>query len=167
MRAALPFIYQLAVASLHVPMLTFFSADLAYWLARYIGASTTGPQQFYSDHLLLLAGITGVVVGYVVCESVGSTSGLWVCIPALFVLGLRVAIWRSGGSVLFHGSVIDHFVTADCQIQSWHDVGFSTRCDDKTLLMPLMLGCFGYSLGAAIQVFKAQKLRSRLRPTQL
>src|SRR5579859_179794 len=163
MRAALAFIAQLAVASLAVPMLTFFSADLGYWLARYVSASVS-PPQFYSDHLFSLTSVTGLFLGYLVCESISSRSAIWVWIPALFALCLRVAVWRSGGSVLFHGSVIDHFITADCQIQSWHEVGFSTRCADKTLLMPLILGCVAYSVGAAIQMLNALRLRSRLRP---
>ena len=154
------------MASLVVPMLTFFSTDVRYWLARYIGSYVTSPQQFYSNHLLLLAGMTGVAVAYVVCESISSKSALWIWIPAVLALAVRIFVWRSSGSVLFHGSVMDHFVTADCQIQSWNEVGFSTRCADKTLLMPLIVGCVGYSVGAAIQAFKARRLRSRLRPTQ-
>ena len=140
MRSALAFICHLAIALLATPMVTFFSAALAYWVTRYIGSAATSSQQFYSDHLLLLASVSGLLLGYVVCDTFTCRSAIWVWIPAVLGLGVRIAVWHSTGSVLFHASVIEHFVTADCQIQSWREVGFTTLCSDKLLLMPVVVG---------------------------
>jgi len=165
MRSALAFICHLAVALLATPTVTFFSTTLAYWVIRYVGSAATSPQQFYSDHLLLLASVSGLLLGYWVCETFTSRSAIWVWIPAVLALGVRIAVWRSTGSVLFHASVIEHFVTADCQIQSWREAGFTTFCSDKLLLMPVIVGSLGYSVGAAVQRIVVLRRRSNALPS--
>ena len=144
-------------------MLTFFSSDVAYWVARsYWVAPThvTSAQQFYSDHLLVLASVTGLVLGYFVCGEITNRSAVWVWIPVVIAFGMRIAVWYSTGSVLFRESFVGHFITGDCQVSSWRDVGFSTRCADKLLLIPVILGPMAYSLGAALQRFLAQRRRA-------
>lgn len=166
MKSVLAFVLHLGIALLAVPMVTLISgAALVYPVARHIGFSAATPQQFYSDHLFLLVAITGLWLAYVVCGTFSSRSAVWVWIPAVLALAMRIAMWRSAGSVLFHSSIIEHFVTADCQIQSWHDVGFDARCADKTLLMPLVVGTFGYSAGATIRLIVRLWLRSRRVPS--
>jgi hypothetical protein len=59
-------------------------------------------------------------------------------------------MWWSTGSVLFHSSVVEHFFTANCQIQAWHEIGFVERCSDKLFLMQAVVGTFGYSAGAVL-----------------
>jgi hypothetical protein len=151
MKLVLAFLFHLVIALLAVPMLALFSAPMMYSVIRHIAFSAAGPQQFYSNHLFLFAGATGLWLAYLVCGTLTSRSAVWVWIPALLAFALRVAIWRSSGSVLFHSSVVEHFFTADCQIQAWHDTEFASRCADKLFLMQLVVGTFGYSAGAAIQ----------------
>ena len=150
MRAALAFAFHLAIAVLAVPMLAMFSGAALYRVVHLIGLSATSPQQFFSDHLFMLAAETGLWLAYLVCETFTSKSAAWVWIPALLLFAVRVAMWQSTGSVLFHSSFVEHFFTADCQIQSWRDAGFADRCADKLFLTQLVVGAFGYSAGAAI-----------------
>jgi len=66
MRPALAFIFHLAVALLIVPIMTFVSTDVAYWVARsywVANSGATSSQQFYRDHLLVLASVTGLFLG--------------------------------------------------------------------------------------------------------
>lgn len=163
MRSALVFIFHLAIALLVAPMLTFFSSDVAYWVARSYWVATaraTSSQQFYSDHLLVLASVTGLLLGYFVCGEITSRSAVWVWVPVVIAFAIRIAVWFSTGSVLLRESVIAHFITADCQINGWRDVGYSTHCADKMLLMPAILGSVAYSVGAVLQRFVAQRHRA-------
>ena len=89
-------------------------------------------------------------------------SAVWVWIPALLAFAVRVAIWRSTGSVLFHSSVVEHFITADCQLQNWRDAHFTSRCGDMLFLMQLVICPVAYSAGAAIQRIVERKRRSNL-----
>lgn len=163
MKSALAFLFHSAIAGLVTPMLTFFLSDVAYWIARsyWVAPSrATSAEQFYSDHLLVLASVTGLVLGYFICGEIPSRSALWVWIPAVIAFAIRIALWFSTGSVLFRERFIGHFITADCQVSGWRDVGFSTRCSDKLLLMPVILGPVAYSLGAALQRFMSQRRRA-------
>jgi hypothetical protein len=64
--------------------------------------------------------------------------------------------------ILFHSSIVEHFFTADCQIQTWREIDFASRCGDKLFLMQLVVGTCAYSAGAAIQ--HIVKLRHRPDP---
>jgi hypothetical protein len=150
MKPLLAFIFHLVVALLAVPTLTVFSAVMVHWVVRYIGLSAKGPQQFYSDHLLPLVAVTGLWLAYLVCDTFTSRSAAWLWIAGLLAFALRAVMWWSTGSVLFHSSVVEHFFTADCQIQAWHDIGFTERCSDKLFLMQAVVGTFGYSAGAVL-----------------
>jgi uncharacterized membrane protein YeaQ/YmgE (transglycosylase-associated protein family) len=151
MKSGLAFILHLVIALLAVPMLTIIFGGVAGSIARYIGSAGRGPGQFYSDHVLLLISLIGALLAYWVCETLSSRSAVWVWIPAVIAFAVRVAAWFSTGSVLFRGSVIEHFITADCQVEGWRDAGFSAHCADKLLLMPLILAPVAYSVGAALQ----------------
>lgn len=139
MKSALAFLMHLVIALLAVPMLTLIGGGLADSIARYVRAAAGSPGQFYSDHLFLLTTLIGVLLAYWVCQRLSCRMAVWVWIPAVIAFALRIAVWCSTGSVLFRRSVTEHFVTADCQVGAWRDVGFSTRCSDKLLLMPLIL----------------------------
>ena len=151
MKPVLAFLFHLFIATLAVPILALISASMVYSAIRHVAFFATGPQQFYSDHLFLFVAATGLWLAYLVCDTFTSRSAVWVWIPALLAFALRVAIWRSTGSVLFHSSIVEHFFTADCQIQTWRDTEFASRCADKLFLMQLIVGTLGYSAGAAIQ----------------
>jgi hypothetical protein len=161
MKPLLAFAFHFVIATLAVPMLALFSLPMVYSVVRHIAFSAKGPQQFYSDYLFLFVAATGLWLAYLVCDTFTSRSAVWVWIPGVLAFSLRVAIWRSTGSVLFHSSVVEHFFTADCQIQNWHDTEFASRCADKLFLMQLVVGTFGYSAGAAIQhIVKLTRRRS-------
>lgn len=151
MKPVLAFVFHFVIAILAVPMLALFSAAMLHAVIRSISLSAASPQQFYSDHLFLLAAATGVWLAYLVCDTFTGRCAAWVWIPALLAFAARVAIWQSTGSVLFHSSVVEHFFTANCQVQTWSDPGFVSRCSDKLFLMQLVVGTFGYSAGAVIQ----------------
>ena len=160
MKPVLTFVFHFVIAILIVPGLALLSGPMLYSVIRHIASSATGPQRFYSDHLFLLVAANGLWLAYVVCDTFTSRSAVWVWIPALLVFAVRVAIWRSTGSVFFHSSVVEHFFTADCQIQNWHNADFASRCGDKMFLMQLVIGPFEYSAGAAIQRIVERKRRS-------
>lgn len=160
MKSTLAFILHLVIALLAVPMMTLIFGGVAGSIARYAGTADRGHGQFYSDHILVLTSLIGALLAYWVCETLSSRSAVWVWIPALIAFAIRVAAWFSTGSVLFRGSVIEHFITADCQVEGWRDAGFSAHCSDKLLLMPLILGPVAYSVGAAFQRFVAQRRRA-------
>jgi hypothetical protein len=152
MKPALTFVFHFVIAILIVPGLALLSGSMVYSVMRHIASSATGPQRFYSDHLFLLVAATGLWLAYVVCDTFTNRSAVWVWIPALLVFAVRVAIWRSTGSVFFHSSVVEHFFAADCQIQNWRNA-------DKLFLMQTVIGPFGYSAGAAIQRIVERKRR--------
>jgi hypothetical protein len=160
MKPVLTFVLHFVIATLIVPGLALISGGLLYFFMRQITSSATGPQRFYSDYLFLLIAANGLWLAYVVCDAFNSRSAVWVWIPALLAFAVRVAIWRSTGSVLFHSSVAEHFFTADCQIQNWRNADFTSCCGDKLFLMQLVIGPFGYSAGAAIQRIVERKRRS-------
>jgi hypothetical protein len=157
MKPAFAFVFHLIVAILAIPMLALFSAVTVYSVVRHIAYSGTTPQQFYSDHLFLFVFVTGLWLAYLVSDTFTGKSAAWVWIPALLAFALRVEMWRSEGSVLFHSSVAEHFFTADCQIQSWRVADFAPRCADKLFLMQVVIGTFGYSTGAVIQLIVARR----------
>jgi len=165
MKPLLAFIFHLVIALLAVPLLTLFSGVMVHWVIRYVGLSAKSPQQFISDHLLLLVAATGLSLAYLVCDTFTSRSAVWVWIPALLVFAVRVSTWRSTGSVLFHSSVVEHFITVNCQIQSWRDVGFAERCSDKLFLMQVVVGTFGYSAGAVLYYIVKLTHRSEAVPS--
>ncbi|MFZ0865059.1 MAG: hypothetical protein WA416_11870 [Candidatus Sulfotelmatobacter sp.] len=160
MKPALAFVFHLIIAILAIPMLALFSAVTVYSVVRHIAYSSSTAQQFCSDHLFLFVFVTGLWLAYLVSDTFTGKSAAWVWIPALLVFALRVVMWRSEGSVLFHSSVVEHFFTADCQIQTWRDPDFASRCADKLFLMQVVIGAFGYSAGAVIQRIVAVKRRS-------
>ena len=162
MKPALTFVFHFVIAILIVPGLALLSGTMLYSVMRHIVPFATDPQRFYSDHLFLLVAVTGLWLAYVVCDTFTSRSAVWVWIPALLFFAVRVAIWRSTGSVFFHSSVVEHFFTADCQIDNWRDADFASRCGDKLFLMQLVIGPFWYSAGAAIQRIVQCKRRSNV-----
>lgn len=147
----LAFLFHLGIAMMTIPMLALFSLPISYSVGRRIASPAVSPQQFYSDHLLLLVFIAGLCVAYLVCDTFTSRSARWIWIPALLAFTVRVLVWRSTGSVLFRSSVIEHFFTSDCQINYWRNTNFAPDCADKLLFMQLIIGPIGYSVGAAIQ----------------
>ena len=159
MKPTLAFLFHLVSASLAVPMLALLcSAGIVYPLIRHIGFSSTNPQQFCSEHLFLFLVLTGMWLAYLVCDTFTSRLAIWVWVPAVLLLGVRIAMWWSSGSVLYHSSIVEHFFTANCQFQSWRDATFAERCGDKLLLMQLVIAPFGYSAGAAIyHLLKAKR----------
>jgi hypothetical protein len=162
MKPILAFLFHLLIASLAVPMLALLSsAGIVYPLIRHIGFSSTNPQQFCSEHLFLFLLLTGIWLAYLVCDTFTSRSALWVWVPAVLLLGIRIAMWRLSGSVLYHSSVVEHFFAANCQFQSWRETTFAQRCGDKLLLMQLVIAPFGYSAGAAIYHMLRAKRRGR------
>ncbi len=160
MKLVLTFVFHFVIATLIVPGLAFISGGLLYSLMRYISSAATDPQRFYSDYLFLLVAASGLWLAYVVCDTFTNRSAVWVWLPALLAFALRVAVWRSTGSVFFHSSVVEHFFTADCQIQNWRNANFASRCGDKLFLMQIVIGPFGYSAGAAIQRIVERRRRS-------
>jgi hypothetical protein len=166
MKPVLAFVFHFVIATLAVPILALISAPIVYSVMRHIAFFATGPQQFYSDHLFLFVAPIGLWLAYLVCDTFTSRSAVWVWIPVLLAFVLRLAIWRSSGSVLFHSSVVEHFFTADCQIQTWRETEFASRCSDKLFLMQLVIGTFGYSAGAAIQhIVELRRRRSDAVPS--
>ncbi len=160
MKPVLAFIFHLVIATLTIPMLALLiSSAIVYPMVRRIAFSTS-PQRFYSDHLFLLVFTTGLWVGYLVCDTFTKRSAVWVWIPALIALVVRVLMWHSTGSVLFHSSVVEHFFTRDCQIQNWRDTDFASQCGDKLFFMQVIIGTIGYSVGAAIQRMVELRRRS-------
>jgi hypothetical protein len=131
-------------------MFALVSSGMVYSLIRHIGFFNRNPQQFYSEHLFLFLAVAGMCLAYLVCDTFTDRLATWVWTPAVLLLGLRIAIWWSSGSVLYHPSVIEHFFTANCQFESWRYGNFAERCGDKLLLMQLVIGPIGYSAGAAI-----------------
>jgi hypothetical protein len=146
----LAYLLHLAIATLAVPALTLLSSGLAYSLVGHALTSAASPQQFYSDHLLALAVITGLWLAYSVCDAFTSMGALWVWIPSTLVFVARILSWRAGGSVLFHSGIIQHFFAAGCQIQDYREPAFALRCSDKLFLTPFVVGSLAYSAGSAI-----------------
>jgi uncharacterized membrane protein YeaQ/YmgE (transglycosylase-associated protein family) len=165
MKSTLAFILHLVIALLAVPMLTLIFGGVTGSIARYIGARGRSPGQFYSDHVFLLTSLIGALLAYWVCETLFSRSAVWIWIPAVIAFTVRLGAWFSTGSVLFRGSVVEHFITAECPVEGWRDAGFSAHCSDKLLLMPLILGLMGYSIGAALQRLLDQKRRADALPS--
>jgi len=85
------------------------------------------------------------------CGTFPDTSAQWVWVPATMAFLFRVIDWRTTGSVLTGpGSLVEHFFTANCQIQNYSEAGFATRCFDKLFVTPLWIGTLAYSAGAVI-----------------
>lgn len=144
----------LLVATLAVPWLTMMAAGLAHGVFSPFLASVNTPQQFYSDHVIFLVVVVGMLLSYGMSGRFTSRSALWVWIPATTVFVFRVLDWRASGSALVgSGSLSEHFFTVNCQIQNWREAGFDERCHDKLFLTPLFIGSLSYSAGAAIQRF--------------
>jgi hypothetical protein len=134
------------VAALAVPMLTLFSASLAYSLLGHFFSTDASPQMFYSDHFISVAIIVGLCLGYAVCDMVTRRGAVWVWVPFTLIFLLRVLTWKE--SVLFHSGVFGHFFTEDCQIQNWRDPTLASRCGDKLLLTQAFIGSMAYSIGS-------------------
>jgi hypothetical protein len=141
----------LLAATFAVPWLSMLAGGLIYGIFRPFLTSINTPQQLLSEHLIFLAVVVGASLAYSVSGKFTGTSALWVWIPATTVFVLRVLDWRANGSVLVgSGSFIEHFFTANCQIQNWREGGFESRCFDRLYLTPLFAGSLAYSAGAAI-----------------
>lgn len=164
MRPLPAFLFHVAIAMLIVPGLALLSGSMLYSIIRHFASSATSPQQFYSDHLFLLVTVSGLWLAYAVCDVFTNRSAVWVWIPALLAFVVRVAVWRSAGSVFFHTGIVEHFFTADCQIGDWRDASFPSSCGDKLLFMQLVVGPFGYSVGAVIQRVVERKRHSAVDP---
>jgi hypothetical protein len=151
MKRILAYGLHLVVAALAVPWLTLMASGLAYGVFSPFLTSGSTPQQFYSDYLLFLVVVVGALLAYVVSDNFMAGPAIWIWIPFTVVFLLRVLYWRQAGSALGGpGSFLEHFFTADCQIQNWREGGFDSRCPDKLFLTPLFIGSLSYSAGAAI-----------------
>lgn len=151
MKRTLAYLGHLLFATLGVPWLTIMAGGVIYGVFSPFLTSVNTPQQFVSDHLTFLVVAAGALLAYVVSDTFTSKSALWVWIPATIVFVLRILDWRASGSVLVGaGSVIEHFFTAKCQIQNWHEEGFASRCFDRLYVTQLFVGALAYSAGAAI-----------------
>lgn len=151
MKAILAFLFHLVIALLAAPMLALLGgAAFVYPLIRYTGISSASPQQFFSEHLFLFLALASMWLGYQVCDTFTSRLAVWVWVPAILLLAIRIAIWRASESVLAHASVVEHFFTASCQLQNFQNANFAESCADKLLLMQLVIAPVGYSVGAAI-----------------
>lgn len=138
-------------ATIAVPCLTALVTGVIHDILSPFLASTPTPSQFLSEHLTFLMVIVGASLGYLVSGEFTNRAALWVWIPATIAFVLRFLEWRSAGSVLAGaGSFIEHFFTANCQIQSWREGGFESRCFDRLYVTGLLAGSLGYSAGAAI-----------------
>ncbi len=151
MKRILAYSGHLLAATLAVTWLTMLAGGLTYGIFSPFLASTSTPQQFLSDHLIFLAVVVGASLAYSVSGTFTSKSALWVWIPAATVFVFRVLAWRANGSALFgSGSLVEHFFTANCQIQNWREGGFESRCFDRLYVTQLFAGSPAYSAGAAI-----------------
>ncbi len=143
----------------HLFAATFVAFWLSIWAERLLFdasrpflAPTSTAQQFLSDHLIFLAFVVGASLAYSVSGTFPSKSALWVWIPAAAVFALRVLNWRESGSVLSGpGSFVEHFFTANCQIENWRELDFASRCFDRLYVTRLFAGSLAYSAGAAIR----------------
>jgi hypothetical protein len=151
MKRILAFMGHLLIATLGVPWLTLLAGGLTYGVFSLFLSSVNTPQQFLSDHLIFLVVVVGALLAYAVSDTFTSGAALWVWVPATIVFAFRVLDWRAAGSALVgSGAFIEHFFTANCQFNSWREVGFDSRCPDKLFLTPLFIGGLSYSAGAAI-----------------
>jgi hypothetical protein len=151
MKRTMAYVGHLLIATLGVPWLTIMAGGLMYGVFSPFLISVNTPQQFLSDHLIFLVVVAGALLAYVVSGTFTSRSALWVWIPATIVFVLRVLDWRASGSALVgSGSIIEHFFTANCQIQNWREGGFASRCFDRLYVTQLFVGALAYSAGAAI-----------------
>jgi hypothetical protein len=139
------------IATLAIPLLARLSSTLVYALLRHGLTSAATPQQFYSDHMFVIIGFTGLWFGYAVCDTFTSKGALWAWLPFTVVFLVRVLSWKEAGSVLLRSDVINHFFTANCQLQGWQEPDFVSRCSDKLFMTPLFVAGMAYMLGAAIQ----------------
>jgi hypothetical protein len=152
MKRTTAYVGHLLIATLGVPWLTIMAGGLTYGIFSPFLTSVNTPQQFLSDHLKFLVVVAGALIAYVVSGTYKSRSALWVWIPATIVFVLRVFDWRASGSALGgSGSIVEHFFTANCQIQNWHEGGFASRCFDRLYVTQFFVGALAYSAGAAIR----------------
>ncbi len=151
MKRILEYGMHVLIAALAVPWLAIMAAGLANSIFSHFLISIRTPQQFYSDYSLILVVVVGSLLAYAVTDNLIAGPAVWVWIPFTVVFLMRVLYWRSEGSVFGgSGSFLEHFFTADCQIQNWREGGFGSRCPDKLFLTPLFIGSVSYSIGAAI-----------------
>ena len=151
MKRTKAYVEHVLIATLGVPPLTIMAGGLTYGLFSPFLASVKTSQQFLSDHLIFLVVIAGALLAYAVSGTFTSRSALWVWVPATIVFVLRVLDWRASGSALVgSGSFIEHFFTANCQIQNWREGGFASTCFDRLYVTQLFVGALAYSAGAAI-----------------
>jgi len=141
----------LLAATIGVWWLTVLATGVALGIFNPFLTSPKTPLQFLSEHLVFLVVVVGTSLGYSVSGKFTRKSALWIWIPATLVFVLRILDWRATGSVLVgSGSFVEHFFTANCQIQNWHEGGFESRCFDRLYVTPLFVGSLAYSAGAAI-----------------
>lgn len=151
MKRTMAYLGHLLIATLGVPPLTVMAGGLAYGVFSPFLTSVNTPQQFLSDHLIFLVVVAGALLAYMVSGTFTSRSALWVWIPVTIAFVLRVLDWRASGSALVGaGSIIEHFFTANCQIQNWSEGGFASRCFDRLYVTQLFVGALAYSAGAGI-----------------
>ena len=115
-------------------------------LRHAVQAST--PQQFYSQHLVLIASLPGLFVGYLVSRGLTGVGASWIWVPLAIAFAVRVLAWRASESVLVHTGTFEHFFMVSCQIQNWRGPAFESHCLDKMLMTPLFMGGVAYSIGA-------------------
>ena len=167
MKSILAYCGHALAATIAVPWLTALVAGVTCDILSPFLASTKTPSQFLSEHLIFLSVVVGASLGYSVSSKFTGRSALWVWIPAAVVFVLRVLDWRATGSVLVGpGSFIEHFFTANCQIQNWREGGFESRCFDRLYVTGLFVGSLAYSAGATIHRVADDRRPSKEETTQ-
>lgn len=156
----------LLAATLAGPWFTMVASGLAHRVFSPFLTSVKTPQQFYSDHLIFLVVVVGALLSYAMSGTFTGRSALWVWIPATIVFLFRVLDWRTTGIVVIgSGSFVEHFFTANCQIQNWREGGFVAKCSDKLYVTQLFAGSVAYSAAAAIRRVISYRFLANDAPT--
>ncbi len=144
------YLVHLCISALAVPPLTLILTSVGFGMAHRMFGIGGSAQQFYSDHVLFIEVIVGLCLGFEVCRTFTLKGAVWVWLPFTLIFAVRLVLWQTSGSVLFHSSTLNHFFTADCQIARYADPDFGSRCGDKLFIAPLWVGALAYSGGAVI-----------------
>src|SRR5450755_4342135 len=144
------YLLHLSISALAVPPLTLILASIGFGTAHRMFGIGGSAQQFYSDHVLFIEAMVGLCLGFEVCRTFTPKGAVWVWVPFTLIFAVRLVLWQTSESVLFHSSTLNHFFTADCQIARYAESDFESRCFDKLFMTPLWIGALAYSGGALI-----------------
>ena len=117
----------------------------------HIGSSASG-ETFYRDHLFLLNGIVGLVMGCIVAAIIPRVAALWVWIAPSVLLVYRFATYRP--SSLFasrSADVVSHFFGSGCWIMSSELSSSDPACIHQVLVTAPVVASICYSVGAALE----------------